>query len=254
MRAALLVAGAVFKESIRDRVPYSMVVFAVLMMAASYLISQMTAGQDLKIIKDLGLASLSIFGLLIAVFIGIGLVSKEVEKKSVYSLLAKPVSRTQFILGKYLGLVLTLMVNLGVMTVAFYAVLFYVDATASASARGSWAAPPRRSAAAHRDRADRRRTGDRHGPGVVLLHLLESAALGAAHAGLVGGRSLQRRSAAVRDRDGRAGRGLDRAGRCTTYCRTLRRSTSSRGRLRRAGRRRHAAYTLAYAVSTSVCC
>ena len=75
MRNLLLVAGAVFKESVRDRVPYSMMMFAVLMMAASYLISQLTAGQDLKIIKDLGLASLSIFGLLIAVFIGIGLVS-----------------------------------------------------------------------------------------------------------------------------------------------------------------------------------
>ena len=70
-----------------------MVVFAVLLMAASYLISQMTAGQDMKIIKDLGLAALSIFGLLIAVFIGIGLVSKEVERKSVYGLLTKPVTR-----------------------------------------------------------------------------------------------------------------------------------------------------------------
>ena len=100
-----------------------MVVFAVLLMAASYLISQMTAGQDMKIIKDLGLAAMSIFGLLIAVFIGIGLVSKEVERKSIYALLTKPVTRPQFVLGKYAGLVLTLAVNLGVMTVAFYAVL-----------------------------------------------------------------------------------------------------------------------------------
>ena len=92
----------------RDRVPYAMVIFAVLLMAASYLIAQLTAGQDMKIIKDLGLAALSIFGLLIAVFIGIGLVSKEVEKKSVFGLLTKPVSRTQFILGKYAGLVMTL--------------------------------------------------------------------------------------------------------------------------------------------------
>ena len=108
MRAIALVAGAVFRESIRDRVPYSMVVFAVLLMAASYLISQMTAGQDVKIIKDLGLAAVSIFGLLIAVFIGIGLVSKEVERKSVYALLTKPVTRPQFILGKFAGLLLTL--------------------------------------------------------------------------------------------------------------------------------------------------
>ena len=83
------------------------------MIAASYLISQLTAGQDMKIIKDLGLAALSIFGLLIAVFIGIGLVTKEVEKRSVFGLLTKPLSRTQFILGKYAGLVMTLAVNLG---------------------------------------------------------------------------------------------------------------------------------------------
>ena len=126
MRAILLVAGAVFRESVRDRVPYSMVLFAVLLMAASYLISQMTAGQDLKMIKDLGLAAIAIFGLLIAVFIGIGLVSKEVERKSVYGLLSKPISRPQFILGKFLGLVLTLVINIGAMTVAFYGVLFYM--------------------------------------------------------------------------------------------------------------------------------
>lgn len=136
-----IVAGAAFRESVRDRVPYTMVVFAVLMIAASFLISQLTAGQDLKIIKDLGLAALSVFGLLIAVFIGIGLVSKEVERKSVYGLLTKPVTRTQFILGKYLGLVTTLAVNLSVMTVAYYAVLAYMDATATSSMRAGWAAP-----------------------------------------------------------------------------------------------------------------
>jgi Cu-processing system permease protein len=141
MRAIALVAGAVFRESVRDRVPYSMVVFAVLLMAASYLISQMTAGQDLKIIKDLGLAAVAIFGLLIAVFIGIGLVSKEVERKSVYGLLTKPVTRPQFILGKYAGLVLTLAVNISAMTIAFYAVLFYINATATVSTRAAWPAP-----------------------------------------------------------------------------------------------------------------
>jgi Cu-processing system permease protein len=138
--AIRLVAGAVFKESVRDRVPYSMVMFAVLLMAASYLISQLTAGQDLKIIKDLGLAALSIFGLLIAVFIGIGLVSKEVEKRSVYALLAKPVTRAEFIAGKYLGLVSTLAANMAVMAVAFYGVLLYMDLTSSAVVHAGWPA------------------------------------------------------------------------------------------------------------------
>ena len=138
VRTIAVVAGAVFKESVRDRVPYPMVAFATLLIAASYLISQLTAGQDLKIIKDLGLAAISWFGLLIAVFIGIGLVSKEVERRSVFGVLSKPISRGQFVLGKYFGLVMTLVVNLAVMTLAFYAVLFYLDVTTVpyAKARG----------------------------------------------------------------------------------------------------------------------
>jgi Cu-processing system permease protein len=141
MRQAALVAGSVFKESVRDRVPYSLVVFAVLLMAASYLISQLTAGQDLKIIKDLGLASIGIIGLLIAIFIGIGLVSKEVERRSIYSLLAKPVSRTNFILGKFAGLVLTLVSNVGAMTIAYYLVLAFMHWTATDGTRAAWPAP-----------------------------------------------------------------------------------------------------------------
>jgi len=141
MRILGLIAGAVFRESVRDRVPYAMVVFAVLLMAASYLIAQMTAGQDMKIIKDLGLAALSLFGLFIAIFIGIGLVSKEVEKKSVFGILSKPISRTQFILGKYAGLVMTLAVNLGVMTIAYYAVLFYMEAVSTPAEQAGWPAP-----------------------------------------------------------------------------------------------------------------
>ena len=141
VRTIGVVAGAVFKESVRDRVPYSMVAFATLLIAASYLISQLTAGQDMKIIKDLGLAAISWFGLLIAVFIGIGLVSKEVERRSVFAVLSKPISRGQFVLGKYVGLVMTLAVNLAVMTLAFYAVLFYLDVTTSAYARTAWPAP-----------------------------------------------------------------------------------------------------------------
>lgn len=141
MRTVALVAGAVFKESVRDRVPYSMVAFAALLMAASYLISQLTAGQDLKIIKDLGLAAISWFGLIIAIFIGIGLVSKEVERRSVYALLAKPLTRGQFILGKYAGLAFTLVVNLSAMTVAFAVVLAYMDAVTPPGVKTGWAAP-----------------------------------------------------------------------------------------------------------------
>ena len=118
-----LVAYHVFKESVRDKVLYNLVLFAVLMIAASYLIGQLTAGQDVKIIKDLGLAASSVFGLFIAVFIGVGLVWKEVDRRSVYNLLVKPLRRYEFILGKFFGLALTLAVNIAVMAAALYAVL-----------------------------------------------------------------------------------------------------------------------------------
>jgi ABC-type transport system involved in multi-copper enzyme maturation permease subunit len=141
MTAIATVAGGVFKESIRDRVAYNLLFFAVLLMAASFLLAQLTAGQDVKIIKDLGLASASAIGVFIAIFIGITLVSREVERRSVYSLLAKPVTRNQFILGKYLGLVLTLMANLAVMALAFYIVLAYLDSITPANVKAAWEAP-----------------------------------------------------------------------------------------------------------------
>src|SRR5436305_8347919 len=118
MRAVRTVAINVFRESVRDRVPYNLVIFAILLIGASFLLGELTAGQDVKIIKDLGLAATSVFGLFIAIFIGIGLVSKEVERRSIYSLLSKPIHRYQLVLGKYVGLSFTLAVNVAVMGVA----------------------------------------------------------------------------------------------------------------------------------------
>jgi Cu-processing system permease protein len=141
MTAIRLVAAAVYRESVRDRVPLTIAGFGVLLVAASYLISQLTAGQDLKIIKDLGLAAINILGLFIAIFIGINLVAKEVERRSIYNLLSKPVTREQFLVGKYVGLVMTLAVNIGAMCLAFYAVLFYQDSVATEGLRASWPAP-----------------------------------------------------------------------------------------------------------------
>ena len=135
------VALAVFKESVRDRVPYSMVLFSVVLMAAAILMSRLTASQDLKVIKDLGLATMNVMGLLIALFIGTGLVAKEVERRSIYSVLSKPVTRTAFLLGKFFGLVLTLAVNLAMMTVAFYVMLLYQDLTSIDWVQQGWRAP-----------------------------------------------------------------------------------------------------------------
>jgi Cu-processing system permease protein len=141
MSVVARIAANVFKESVRDKVLYSMVLFAVLLIAASVLLSQISAGQEVKIIKDLGLAAISIIGLCIAVFIGIGLVSKEVERRSIYSLLTKPMSRPQLILGKFFGLTLTLAVNVAIMTVALYAMLALYSAYTPVDLQRTWEAP-----------------------------------------------------------------------------------------------------------------
>jgi ABC-type transport system involved in multi-copper enzyme maturation permease subunit len=138
MKATAAIAINVFRESVRDKVLYNLVLFAILMIGASYAIGQLTAGQDVKIIKDLGLAATSLFGLFIAVFIGIGLVSKEVERRSIYSLLAKPVERWQLVIGKYAGLVLTLAVNIAVMAVALYVMLAYLRWGVSPQVEQAW--------------------------------------------------------------------------------------------------------------------
>jgi ABC-type transport system involved in multi-copper enzyme maturation permease subunit len=141
MKATAAIAVNVFRESVRDKVLYNLVLFAVVLIVASYMIGQLTAGQDVKIIKDLGLAATSVFGLFIAVFIGIGLVSKEVERRSIYALLAKPIHRYQLVLGKYFGLTLTLAVNVAVMAAALYAVLAYMSWGVSENVARTWDAP-----------------------------------------------------------------------------------------------------------------
>ena len=141
MRAIRAIAISVFRESVRDKVFYNLLLFALLMVASSLLIGQLTAGQDVKIIKDLGLAATSMFGLFIAVFIGIGLVSKEVERRSIYALLAKPIARYQLVIGKYCGLTLTLAANMAVMAVALYGVLAYMSWGVSPGVRAVWDAP-----------------------------------------------------------------------------------------------------------------
>ena len=207
LRTIATVAVSVFRESVRDKVLYNLVAFAVLLMAASYLLGQLTAGQDIKIIKDLGLAAIATFGLMIAVFIGIGLVWKEVERRSIYSLLTKPLSRAEFILGKYCGLVLTLVVNLVVMIVAFYAVLAYMGASVSPEVRASWAAPATDPGDAAGDRAHPRRADARHRHRALLLDLLEPVPLGRPDARALGHRPLQRRPPELR-----VGRRLARRG------------------------------------------
>ncbi len=117
------VAANTFRETVRERVLYNLVFFALLMTLSGLLLGHLSIRQDEKVIKDLGLAAMDLFGTLIAVFIGVGLVSKEIERRSLFPLLAKPLTRDEFYLGKFGGLVFTLLVNLSVMTAGLYLTL-----------------------------------------------------------------------------------------------------------------------------------
>ena len=118
------IAGITFKEAKRDRVLYLLFFFAALGIVASRVLALLTVGDRIKIIKDVGLASISLFGVLMAILIGRGLVYKEIDKKTIFTLLAKPLHRAEFILGKFLGLVMTLFVMTLTMSIIFLAIVF----------------------------------------------------------------------------------------------------------------------------------
>jgi len=126
MNRIFSVALNTFREAVRDRVLYNLVFFALLMMAAAIFVGQISLGIESTIIVSLGLSAISIIGLLIAVFIGVGLVSKEMDKRTLYALLSKPIRRWEFLVGKFAGLVLTLSVNTAAMAAGLFLALLFV--------------------------------------------------------------------------------------------------------------------------------
>ena len=117
------IAFNTFREAVRDRVLYNLIVFALLLIGSSLVMGQISIGIEKIVLVNLSLTAISIFGVVIAIFIGIGLVSKEIDKKTLYTVLARPVRRWEFIVGKFAGLIGTLTVNAGLMAVGFFAAL-----------------------------------------------------------------------------------------------------------------------------------
>ncbi len=120
----LSIALNTFRENLRDKLLYNLLVFALLMIGSSLLLMRLTLGEFHRLLLNVGLGSINIFGVLIAIFVGIGLVNKEIEKKTIYTIVSKPVARYQFLIGKYLGLTLTLFVNTLIMAGGLLLVLF----------------------------------------------------------------------------------------------------------------------------------
>jgi len=129
MSKVLAIALNTFKEAVRNKILYFLLIFALLIMGFSGVISDLSIAAPEKLIKDLGLASIDFFGFLIAVFVGVYLVYNELDKKTIYTIVSKPIDRYQFILGKYFGLLITIYVNMLIMSIFFFAVLYFRDAT-----------------------------------------------------------------------------------------------------------------------------
>lgn len=121
------IAFNTFREAVRDRVLYNLVAFAVVISGAAILVGQVSIGIERLVVVNLGLTAVSLFGMVISIFIGIGLVSKEIEKRTLYNVLSRPVRRWEFIAGKFLGLAGTLIVNSTCMAIGVFAALLYVS-------------------------------------------------------------------------------------------------------------------------------
>jgi len=126
MSRILIVAQNTFREAVRDRVLYNLVFFALLMIASAVIVGQISMDIETIVMVSLGLSAISLIGLLMAVFTGVGLVSKEIDKRTLHAVLAKPLRRWEFLLGKFTGLVLTLTVNTAAMGAGLFLAMWYV--------------------------------------------------------------------------------------------------------------------------------
>jgi ABC-type transport system involved in multi-copper enzyme maturation permease subunit len=127
MSARILhIARNTFREAVRDRVLYNLIAFALLLSGAAIFVGQISIDIERLVVINLGLTAVSLFGIVIAIFIGIGLVSKEIEKRTLYTVLSRPVRRWEFIVGKFFGLAGTLVVNAFLMAIGVFGALLYV--------------------------------------------------------------------------------------------------------------------------------
>jgi ABC-type transport system involved in multi-copper enzyme maturation permease subunit len=116
------IAGNTVREAVRSKVLYGLVFFALVMIAAGVVLAALSYVERERILQDIGLASIRLFGAAIAIFVGVGLIHKEVDRRTIFTILSKPVSRTEFLLGKYAGLVLTLWLQVVIMAAGFVAI------------------------------------------------------------------------------------------------------------------------------------
>ncbi len=118
----LALAKNTYREGVRDRLFLAVGVFGIVILAGSFIVGPLSLGEQVRITQDIGLAAISILSFLIAIMIGTGIVYREIEKRTIYTVISKPVNRWQFILGKFLGLIATVSLLVLMMTVVLVVV------------------------------------------------------------------------------------------------------------------------------------
>ena len=126
------IAANTVRQAIRSKLLYALLFFGLVLIGGGVLVSTLSYVEHTRIVQDIGLAALRVFSIGIAIFVGVGLIHGEVDRRTIYTILSKPVSRSEFIVGKYLGLVLTIWLQLAIMTLAFVCVSLAVGAPVDA--------------------------------------------------------------------------------------------------------------------------
>ncbi|MDP2598898.1 MAG: ABC transporter permease subunit [Candidatus Liptonbacteria bacterium] len=124
MKNILVIAKNTFRETIRDRILYGILGFSFLYVAFAVLLAKISLG-EIVILKSFGLAGIYIFGTIITIFLGASIIHKEIERRTLYFVLSKPVSRLNIVFGKFLGLFCAIVLVTVVMTVVYLSVIFF---------------------------------------------------------------------------------------------------------------------------------
>ncbi len=142
LSGALTIARNTFREAVRDRVLYLVAAFGILVLVSGKVVGWVSVGEDIKVVRDVGLSAVSFFGAMIAIFVGTGLIQRELGGRTIYTILARPVARWEFVAGKYLGLLGTVLASAGAMAAVFLVYLVIMTAVAPGEAVVEVEPPP----------------------------------------------------------------------------------------------------------------
>ena len=133
------IAANTLREAVRSKLLYTLLFFSIAMIASGVFLSSLSFVETERILQDVGLASIRLFSVAIAIFVGVGLIHKEVERRTVYTILSKPLSRSEFLIGKYTGLVATIWLQMSIMVGAFLAISVLTGAPVGAGHAAAFA-------------------------------------------------------------------------------------------------------------------